>query len=145
VTETVSSEIRVRYAETDKMGVAHHASYLAWFEVGRVELLRALGVSYRDLEEGGVYFPVLEVGCRFRKPAYFDDRLRVSAGAERPGRARLRFRYQVTRIPDGTVVAEGWTVHAATDARGTPGRLPVEVLRRLEGAVGGGGQEGETT
>jgi acyl-CoA thioester hydrolase len=145
VTGTVSSEIRVRYAETDKMGVAHHASYLAWFEVGRVELLRALGMSYRDLEDSGVFFPVLEVGCRFRRPAYFDDRLQISAGAERPGRARLRFRYRVTRVTDGTLVAEGWTTHASTDAHGRPGRLPAKVLRRLEESAGIGRGEGEAT
>jgi acyl-CoA thioester hydrolase len=130
--EVVSTDVRVRYQETDRMGVVYHANFLVWFEVGRVEYLRALGASYRQLEEEGVYFPVLEVGCKYHRPARFDDLLQVRTRAERIRWARLRFHYQLVRVVDGTLLAEGWTTHAATDDQGSPRRLPEEVLRRIQ-------------
>jgi acyl-CoA thioester hydrolase len=134
-TEVVTSEVRVRYQETDRMGVVYHSNFLVWFEVGRVEFLRAFGTSYRELEDGGVYFPVLEVSCKYHRPARFDDRIQVRTRAERIRWARLRFHYQVLRLEDETLLAEGWTTHAATDAGGSPRRLPQEVLERIEPAV----------
>jgi len=134
----VTSEVRVRYKETDRMGVVYHSNYLVWFEVGRVEFLRNLGNSYREMEEGGVYFPVLEVSCKYHRPARFDDRIQVRTRAERIRFARLRFQYEVLRIEDGMLLAEGWTMHAATGADGTPRRLPEEVLTRIEPAGKGG-------
>ncbi|MEE8385342.1 MAG: thioesterase family protein [Dehalococcoidia bacterium] len=131
-TEVVTSEVRVRYQETDRMGVVYHANFLVWFEVGRIEFLRALGNSYREMEEEGVYFPVLEVSCKYRQPARFDDRLQVRTRAERIRWARLRFHYEVLRVADGTLLAEGSTTHAATDANGSPSRLPDAVLDRIE-------------
>lgn len=138
VMDVVTSEVRVRYKETDRMGVVYHSNYLVWFEVGRVEFLRALGNSYREMEEDGVYFPVLEVSCKYHRPARFDDRIQVRTRAERIRWARLRFHYEVLRVEDGTLLAEGWTMHAATDAGGTPRRLPREVLQRIEPVVEGG-------
>ena len=137
MTDAVHTELRVRYQETDKMGVVYHANYLVWFEVGRVELLRSLGASYRGLEEDDVHFPVVEVGCRYHRPALFDDHLIVTTRAERLRRAQLRFRYEVTRSDDATLLAEGWTTHVATDREGAPRRLPARLLDRLETATVG--------
>ena len=137
-TEVVTSEVRVRYQETDRMGVVYHANFLVWFEVGRIEFLRALGNSYREMEEEGVYFPVLEVSCKYRRPARFDDRIQVRTRAERIRWARLRFHYEVLRAEDGTLLAEGSTTHAATDANGSPRRLPDAVLDRIEPVAEGG-------
>ncbi len=130
--EVVTSEVRVRYQETDRMGVVYHSNFLVWFEVGRVEFLRALGNSYREMEEGGLHFPVLEVSCKYRRPARFDDRIQVRTRAERIRWARLRFHYEVLRAEDGMLLAEGWTTHAATDADGSPHRLPEELLDRIQ-------------
>ena len=113
------------------MGVVYHANFLVWFEVGRVEFLRSMGSSYRELEEQGVFFPVLEARCRYHRPARFDDRLEVRTCAERRQRAQLCFHYQVNRTSDAVLLAEGWTTHAATDAEGTPMRLPRAILERL--------------
>jgi acyl-CoA thioester hydrolase len=116
--------VRVRYAETDKMGVVYHANYFVWFEVGRCELLRASGSSYRELEATGIMLPVIEAHCEYRAPARYDDELQVTTSAALLSPARVEFRYEVTRPADGTLHALGRTVHAAVDASGKPCRLP---------------------
>jgi acyl-CoA thioester hydrolase len=116
--------LRVRYAETDKMGVVYHANYFVWFEVGRCELIRAVGKSYRDLEEAGIGLPVIEAHCEFKSPARYDDELQVKTWGELLSPARVEFRYEVTRPSDGTVNAVGRTVHVAVDQNGRPCRLP---------------------
>ena len=88
-----SSSIRVRYAETDQMGIAHHAEYFAWFEVGRTDLLRAHGLTYRDLEKRGVHFPVIGTEARFLRPAYYDDVLEVRTEVASLTGARIAFLY----------------------------------------------------
>jgi acyl-CoA thioester hydrolase len=127
----VTSDVRVRYSETDKMGVVYHTHYLVWFEVGRTEYLRAQGSTYRELEARDLFMPVLESYCRYRRPARYDDRVRVETRCRRVERARLRFDYLVTREDDAELLAEGYTVHVATDASGTPRRLPPEIVRHL--------------
>jgi acyl-CoA thioester hydrolase len=122
--------IRVRYAETDKMGVVYHANYLVWFEIGRCELLRGLGSSYRDLEATGIALPVIEAHCEYRQPARYDDELEVKAWGALRSPARIEFHYQVTRPADAVVTARGRTVHAAVDTNGRPCRLP-ERIREL--------------
>lgn len=103
-------ETRVRFAETDAMGVAHHANYLSWFEMARVALLDELGCPYRALEADGFLLPVLEAGTTYHRPTRFDDRVRVTVTlAEKPG-ARFRLAYQV-RVGE-MLVAEGFTEHA---------------------------------
>ena len=119
-----SINVRVRYAETDKMGVVYHANYLVWFEVGRCELLRAIGSSYRELEASGIMLPVIEAHCEYRSPARYDDELQVQTWGELLSPARVEFTYEVSRPGDGTVNALGRTVHAAVDAAGKPCRLP---------------------
>jgi len=115
-------EIRVRYQETDGQGRVHHANYLTWFELGRVELLRAAGHSYRELEEAGVFLVVAEVSVRYYLPAFFDDRLRLRTTTLRAKGARIEHRYEVFRGDD--LLAEGQTTVACIDQRGRVTRLP---------------------
>lgn len=122
--------IRVRYAETDRMGVVYHANYFVWFEVGRCELLRLVGRSYREMEDAGVGLPVIEAHCEFKSPAHYDDELQVKTSGKLLSPARVEFVYEISRPCDGTVNAVGRTVHAAVDATGRPCRLP-DYIREL--------------
>jgi acyl-CoA thioester hydrolase len=119
-----STRVRVRYAETDTMGVVYHANYFVWFEVGRCELLRDLGWSYREMELDGVRLPVIEASCAYLQPGRYDDELEITARAEVLSPVRVAFDYEVVRQPDGTVLARGRTVHAAVTHEGRPCRLP---------------------
>jgi acyl-CoA thioester hydrolase len=121
----------VRYAETDQMGAAWHGQFFAWFEVGRTDLLRRYGCTYRDLEEQGLRFPVIEAAARYLKPARYDDLLEVRTRVTSLGGARLSFSYEVHREGTDGLLATGSTVHAALDARGRPRRLPEDLRRRL--------------
>ena len=116
--------IRVRYAETDKMGVVYHANYFMWFEVGRCELLRTIGKSYRDLEADGIRLPVIEAHCEYKSPALYDDELVVKTRGKLLSPARVEFMYEISRPADGILNAVGRTVHASLDANGRPCRLP---------------------
>jgi acyl-CoA thioester hydrolase len=124
-----ASSIRVRYAETDQMGVAYHGNYFAWFEVGRTDLLRGHGMTYKDLEAQDVHLPVIEAQARFVRPALYDDVLEIRTRVSEVSGARLTFAYEVRRGQDD-LLATGSTSHAAVDGRGRARRLP-EVLRRL--------------
>lgn len=135
--------VRVRYAETDKMGVVYHANYLVWFEVGRTDWLRQAGWTYREMEASGVSLPVIEAHCEYRQPARYDDEIAIDARATLLTPVRLRFDYTVLRAADGTVLADGHTVHAAVDQGGRPCRLP-EPVRQLLGPAGGPGQALDT-
>jgi acyl-CoA thioester hydrolase len=125
------SLVRVRYAETDKMGVAYYANYLVWFEVGRTEWLRGTGSSYRSMEDAGVGLPVIEAHCTYRRPARYDDELEVRTTAALVSAARVAFEYEVVRVGDASVLATGRTVHAAVDRAGRPTRLPTRVKELL--------------
>lgn len=124
--------IRVRYAETDKMGVVYHANYFTWFEIGRCELLRAIGRSYRDMEASGIGLPVIEAHCEYKSPARYDDELVVKTKGTLLSPARVGFEYEISRPVDGTINAIGRTVHAAIDTTGRPCRLP-DYIRELLG------------
>ena len=124
------STVRVRYAETDKMGVVYYANYFFWFEVARADLLRSLGWSYREMEQAGVALPVIEAQCHYHRGARYDDELDVRAEGRMVSRVRLEFTYEVMRREDSVVAASGRTVHAAVDAAGRPCRLP-ERLRQV--------------
>lgn len=119
-----ATSVRVRYADTDAMGVAYHANYFVWFEVGRCELLRQQGWSYREMEEAGVQLPVIEATSRFLSPARYDDELGIRTRATLLSPVRIAFDYEVVRDADGVVLARGRTMHAAVDRRGRPCRLP---------------------
>jgi acyl-CoA thioester hydrolase len=115
-------EIRVRYQETDGQGRVHHANYPKWFELGRVELLRAAGHSYRELEEAGVFLVVAEVQVQYFAPALFDDLLRLRTTTVKAKGARIEHRYEVFR--KGELLAEGKTTVACIDRGGRVTRLP---------------------
>ncbi len=124
--------LRVRYADTDQMGMAYYGNYLRWFEVGRAELLRSLGLSYREVEESGLRLPVVESQCRYLKPARYDDLLAIETAIARLGRASVRFAYRVVREADRELLARGMTEHCFVDAGGRPVRPPA-VLADLLG------------
>lgn len=119
-------QVRVRYAETDRMGLLHHANYIVYFEMGRTELLRERGVSYRDLEDSGHLLVVVEVGCKFKKPAYYDDMLTIRTSVARVTHVKVVHHYQVYR--DGLLLAEGHSTLACVDREGKPQALP-DVIR----------------
>jgi len=119
-----STDVRVRFADTDAQGIAHNASYLVWFEVGRVEYLRAHAGGYQALRDLGIEALVLESFCRYIVPARFDELLHVHARVVGLRGARFRFEYSIVR-DDGTEMAEGWTAHACVDAQTfKPTRVP---------------------
>ena len=120
------SRVRVRYAETDKMGVVYYANYFVWFEVGRTDLLRASGSSYRALETDGLSLPVIEAHCEYRRPARYDDELEIRTRGTLVSPVRVQFEYDVVN-GDGVSLATGWTIHAALDPAGRPCRLPEHV------------------
>jgi acyl-CoA thioester hydrolase len=103
--------LRVRYAETDQMSVVYHSNYLIWFEVGRVELLRMLGFSYLEMEQDGLNLPVVEVKCRYKHPARYDDELTIRTRMAQMRPSLLRFEYEVLRKSDGLLLAEGESAH----------------------------------
>ena len=117
-------ELRVRYPEVDRMGVAHHSHYFVWLEIGRTELMRARGVDYRLLEDEGLFLPVVEASCAYLAPARYDELLRVHTRVESAGGVRVSFSYRIERQPDGRLLATGTTRHAAVDRSGRPRRLP---------------------
>lgn len=108
--------VRVRYAETDKMGVVHHANYLIWFEFGRSEYCRSKGFSYRDMEEkDNAMMVVAESYCRYKSPAFYDEELTIRTKMIEMRSRTLRFVYEVFRASDNTLLAEGETLHVVTD------------------------------
>jgi len=120
---TSETRIRVRYAETDQMGVVYYANYIVWMEVGRVELCRACGFRYRDMEEqDGVLLAVAETNCRYLSPARFDDEVTVKAWIEKADRRMVRFGYEMRK--DETVLATGYTKHIFLNRQFRPTRLP---------------------
>ena len=121
---------RVLYADTDRMGVVYHATYLRWFEAGRAAFMRRRGSSYRAIEEGGVMLPVIEANAQYLKPARYDDVIRVTARLGEVRRAQIRFEYEISK--DGVPLVRGFTRHAVTDADGRPTRLPAAVREALE-------------
>ena len=113
------------------MQVPYYANYFVWFEVGRCELLRSLGSSYRELEARGMMLPVIEAHCEYRRPARYDDDLTILTRGHLMSPARVRFDYEVQRPADQIVTAVGRTVHAAVTRDGRPTRLPAEIREAL--------------
>jgi acyl-CoA thioester hydrolase len=108
-------ELRVRYSETDQMRVVYHSNYLVWFEVGRTEYLREMGLDYRAMEQRGVLVPVLEVNCKYLQPAKYDDIVVVETELSEVGRAKFYFDYRIFRKEDESLLAEGRTAHVFVD------------------------------
>jgi acyl-CoA thioester hydrolase len=119
------ASIRVRYAETDQMGVVYHANYLIWFEVGRVELMRALGIEYKAMESSDdCHIVVVEANCRYLHPARYDEQLRVRTRIAEARNRSIRFAYEILREHDSHLLATGETVHVICGSNGRPKTLP---------------------
>jgi len=129
-------KIRVRYAETDQMGIAYHSNFFIWFEVGRVELMRQLGFSYRDMEQrDGCYIAVADARCRYKSPARYDDELIVRTWVRNLRASLVHFGYEVLRATDGLLLAEGDTVHVVTGPDMKRKAMPELYRAALERAV----------
>jgi acyl-CoA thioester hydrolase len=127
--------VRVRFGETDLMGIVHHASYVSYMEVARIEWLRRRGVTYADWAAHGVHLPVIELSVRYRAPARFDEELDVHVTLVEVGAASVRFEYRLVRAADGTLCTEGSTRLACIDAQLALRRIApevVEILRQPE-------------
>ncbi|MDD2764310.1 MAG: thioesterase family protein [Opitutaceae bacterium] len=122
-------QVTVRYAETDMMGIVYHGSYLPWFEVGRTTLLKEHGLPYRELEAAGYRLPVLEVGVKYLKPAFYDDTLTIVTTLDEKPLLRIQLAYEVRRGDE--LLATGHTVHAFIDREGRPVRPPAHFTRRM--------------
>lgn len=127
MTRSGVTRLRVRYAETDQMHVAYHANYFIWFEVGRTDLLRALGWTYREMEAAGFGLPVLEARCAYHRPARYDDEIEIRTTGRLVSPVRMAFDYEAVRLDDGVMTASGHTMHAAVTPEGRPCRLPDRV------------------
>jgi len=121
------SRVRVRYAETDNMGVVYYANYLVWFEVGRTDLMRNNGCTYRDMEADGFSLPVTEAQCEYKQSAKYDDEVEIRTDASLMSAVRVQFTYEVVRASDNVLLATGHTVHAVLGRDGRPRRLPEHV------------------
>jgi acyl-CoA thioester hydrolase len=129
-TKNVTS-YRVIYGDTDQMGVVYYANYLRWFEQGRSEFLRQIGLPYKTIEEQGLHFPVTEVSCRYFKSAHYDDVITIATQLTSVGRATLNFDYTISREGDSASLASGSTRHACVDADGRITRIPSNLAERL--------------
>jgi acyl-CoA thioester hydrolase len=121
------SRIRVRYAETDQMGVVYYANYFVWFEIGRTDLLRESGWSYREMEVEGYSLPVIDARCLYRASATYDDDVEVRTTGAMLSPVRVQFNYEIVRAADAAMLATGATVHATLDRAGKPCRMPARV------------------
>ena len=126
------TQVTVRYAETDMMGIVYHANYLPWFEIGRTQLLKELGLPYRQLEAEGYRLPVLEVSAKYSRPATYDDVLTIVTYLREKPFLRIRLDYQVFRGDE--LLATGESVHAFVDLQGRPVRPPASVVAVMAAA-----------
>jgi len=130
------TKIRVRYAETDQMGVVYHANFIVWFEVGRVELLRQLGFRYRDMErEADCHIAVADARCRYRAPARYDDEVLVRTRLKNVRDSILHFGYEIVRAEDGTLLADGETMHVVVNGKFERRSLPEKYKSIFAAAV----------
>jgi acyl-CoA thioester hydrolase len=130
--KSVESRTRVRYKETDQMGIAHHSNYVVWFEIGRTDLCRATGVTYRQIEESGYLLVVVEIGCRFRTPYRYDDEVLIRTTIGEAGSRLLRFEYELSDS-EGEVHATGFSRHVWLDRETRkPVKADAEVMRAFE-------------
>ena len=126
---------RVIYGDTDQMGVVYYANYLRWFEKGRSEFLRQIGLPYSIIEQQGFHFPVTEVNCRYANPARFDEDIEIATELTDLGRASLSFTYRISRESNNDLLATGATKHACIDKAGKVARIPVILLDALKAAA----------
>ena len=125
-------ETRVTYAETDAMGVVYYSHYLRWFEMGRTELMRSLGIAYKEMESQGTYLPVSEVFCRYLVSAKYDDILIIETSVDFLRRASIQFAYRILRKADAVQMVTGTTLHAFVDREGRIVRVPSSLEGKLK-------------
>ena len=130
------ARVRVRYAETDQMGVVYHSNFIIWFEVGRVELLRELGFSYKEMEADGLHLPVAEVKCRYKASAMYDDVVLIRTRMMNLRGFLIHFGYEAVRESDGTLLAEGETVHLVVGRDMQKMSLPAKYMVPFRKAMG---------
>lgn len=123
---------RVRFVETDMMGVVHHGNYFRWFEMGRVEYLRQAGILILDLMAQGILFPIMDASCKYRAAARFDDEIVIETAMLELSRVKMVCSYRITREADGALLATGETRNAFTGENGKIAKLPPEYFKRLE-------------
>jgi len=124
--------VRVIYADTDAMGIVYHMNYIRWFEIGRTELMRDIGIVYADLEKNGYYLPVTQIYCHFLAPIKYDDLLQIETTLVYLRHASMRFAYEIQNETGTMVMAEGYSVHAFTNREGKIVRAPQGVVKKLE-------------
>ena len=133
--KSIATEYRVTFSDTDAMGVVYYANYFHWFEIGRTEFFRTLGIPYKELDARGFVTPVVEAYCKFIKPARYDEVLLIDTLVSELKRATIRFEYSVIQKKDGLKLAEGYTVHAFLNKEdGKIVRIPeyiVDALKKL--------------
>lgn len=129
MTKFHKTRIRVRYQETDKMGVVYYANYLVWFEVARTEYFKSFGLSYRDLENKEIYLMVASVMCQYKSPARYDDLVSIRSWIPEVKNSSLKFAYELSI--GNRAIATGESVHVFTNKAGRPMRIPEEVTERL--------------
>jgi acyl-CoA thioester hydrolase len=132
------TQLRVRYAETDQMGVVYHSNFIIWFEVGRVEALRQIGLAYKEMEREGCHLPVVQVHCRYRAPAHYDDLITIRTEIRRLRDGVVHFYYEVLRSEGGQLLAEGDTLHFAMNDNGNRCAFPEKHMAALRKAVSTG-------
>jgi acyl-CoA thioester hydrolase len=126
-------QIRVRYAETDQMGVVYHANFFIWMEIGRVELMRSLGFEYKQMEvEDDCHLPVVDARCRYKSPAYYDEEVVVRTKLRNVRGSLIHFGYHIVRRTDGAVLAEGETTHLVVNSKMEKRTLPVRYRLSFE-------------
>lgn len=131
-----STTVRVRYSETDKMSIAHHANYLLWMELGRTEMLRDAGLSYKKMEDMGYSLPVCEVTCRYIKPALYDDIIEITVSIEELKKRTIKMRCEIYRENDKTLLAGGSTIHPCIHIKsGKISTFPEEILVILNKSI----------
>lgn len=126
-----NTETRVTYAETDAMGIVYYAHYLRWFEMGRTEYMRHLGISYKEMEGQGIYLPVAEVFCKYLDSAKYDDLLIIETKIDFIKRASIQFLYRILRKEDGKELVQGRTLHAFVDQAGKIIKIPAILKEKL--------------
>jgi acyl-CoA thioester hydrolase len=135
--QVYETKLRVRYAETDQMGVVYHSNFVIWFEVGRVEMLRQLGFTYREMEkQDGTHIAVVDMRCRYKAPARYDDMVTIRTRLVNVRDSLLHFGYEVVRDEDGTLLAEGETVHLVVDSEFNRIPLPQRYMASFLKAAG---------
>jgi acyl-CoA thioester hydrolase len=125
------TEVRVTYAETDAMGIVYYSNYLRWFEMGRTELMRSLGIAYKAMEDGGAFLPVSEVFCKYHASARYDDILVIETAVDFLKRASIQFSYRILRPSDATLLVTGSTLHAFVDREGKIVKVPPVLRAKL--------------